>query len=249
MIGISLLAIAATVSIIGVLKDNKPKEDEKAILGLNRTGFALLVLAILAFGLGFTKNIFDSIDSAKNQSELITRLDNAEKERDTAKAQRDDLKLEVQESRRYIAQVKRDLSNAIELSTTGIQREIDHPVVRELKQEPKTVMSQVTRRPLTVKPGDEIHYFFYASLNSGLKGILHVGERTYRMQTDQQGRGSVRVVGFEGQELPVRIQAAPRTPPVGGIKMTVKSSYTQDIVTLVREALDESESAQSALTK
>ena len=252
MIGTILLVIAAAISIIGVVKDNKPKDGEKAILGLNRTGFALLILVILTFVFGFTKGILDSISSAKVQSELMSRLDTAEQERDqaknkldrlqasldTAESDRDNLESQLVASRHEVANVKTDLSHAIDLATTGMQREIDHPVVRRLGPKATEVISQVTGRPLLVKPGDEIHYFFYNSQKEGVWGVLRVGKRDYMMQTDKQGRGSIRVVGNEGQILPVMIRAVSPILPSGGIKMTVKSSYTPDILTPLRQTLD-----------
>jgi F0F1-type ATP synthase membrane subunit b/b' len=266
MIGTILLLIAAVVSAIAIFKDNQAEAGERSILGLDTAGFVLLALATLAFGFGLAKEIGDSIASSKAAEDLEKRLTSAEEDRDLAKTQleevkqtldqakteraglqtslssaetnRDELEAKLEESSRELDRVKNEIENVIHVATAGVRREVDHPVVSDVLRQEKPVVSQVTGRPLTVKAGDEISFFFYESQDDRASATLTIGMKSYAMKTDDQGRGSIRVVGMDGEEMPVLIRLAdPLAKPPGGIKMTVTSSYTPDVVELLRKAL------------
>ena len=61
MWGFVLIVISVVVALIGVIKDNKAKAEERAFaFGLNRLGVVLLTLTFFGFVAGLGKEINDS---------------------------------------------------------------------------------------------------------------------------------------------------------------------------------------------
>lgn len=216
MIGIILLGIAAAVSILGIFKNNTPKPGQKAILGLNVTGFVLLAFAMLTFVLGITKQVLDAQASAQN----------IKKAHDETKKLTD-----------LVAKTKTQVGRIIISASEGVRREVASLFVDELRDRPADVVFH--GHQLEVTPGDEIEWFFVESQREGVRGLLRVGETEFEMVTDRGGKGSMRVVGNPSKKLPVSIRTAARTKP-GGVKITVTSTVrSSELAKMLQNVVDE----------
>lgn len=111
MVGLALIALAAIIAIVGVVKDNSAKSDERSFWwGLSRTGMALLCLSVTGFILGIAKELQDAYAESQRSAQLTQQLADATKERDSARRELevvqgklDDIKTKVDDTEQVAA--------------------------------------------------------------------------------------------------------------------------------------------------
>ena len=246
-VAIACIGIAAVLGAADKISDENDKTSLKSNLAARDRDLTEKQNRIL----GQTERI------AGLEKRLRSSLAEAKEERIALEAragkQRLELSNKLAASERRSAILENNITAAIEAATTGTPREVDHPHFsnypgREIPLEDQvssqrkriTVESQATYKPLRVQPADVVKYFVpHDRQRKALakEGLVHlvVGSSRYAIRPDNRGHGEIRVSGTAGETLPVSVEL-PELLELS-MKMTIVSSYREDLIRLVRDAL------------
>lgn len=231
-LNIAILTLGSIGALAAFGGETWEKNDKPIIERVTKRGWISIICLILALIFGITKEIV--VHKAEVQASQEAR-----NIQDQLKTKLDDTNSELVKSRVRLQNLQTTLLTALESSTAGIPREIDHPFYSTFSNSDRIIRSPSTREPLRVYAGQLLKYQITDSGSQRPNLIkFEIGRRIYDI-TDSHGE--IRIIGMSGVPMDVKLNY-PRFLTFA-IKMTLVSSTQYDAETqinLLRKVIEDS---------